>query len=114
MQPRRTSRLGNFLSHPGREREPLGATAVIAIAGVSLDALRGCLPAEARLIEAESQPTILLPGKDHEGAQQLINQLRVSFSELRAGYSWSDGHASLEGLLFVARQALASGRQDLS
>ncbi len=92
----------------------MGATAVVAIAGVPLDDLRARLPAEARLIEADGYPVILLPGRDYEGALELIALLRAAFPELRAGYSWSDGHATLEGLLFVARQALATGRQDLT
>jgi hypothetical protein len=96
-----------------RERDgALAQTAVVALSGVSTREARKCAPETAEVVEVRGTVAAVLPGGDHNAAQALIELLRREFPGVRAGYAWSDGQASIDGLLHVARQSLATGRQD--
>jgi hypothetical protein len=97
---------------PGQASTGGSCTAVVILSGVTTANLRGLLPTIADVNEDGGCIEVVLPGATNAEAIALIRTIRTRFVHVRAGYSWSDGQASLAGLLLVAREAFATGRQE--
>ena len=109
--PRFARRWNVLLRGHGRAETPGSNVAVVALAGVTLTEVAVYLPEPSEVVDTRDSLAIVLYGGDHVAAEALIGRLREVLPAMRAGYSWSDGEATLEGLVHVARQALATGRQ---